>query len=229
MNVLDTIESIENSHDITVSSFPLRRDLLQIIKRLSPERQNPERWNAWYDAIFRTLNVRLGRFRMKSEAGRPCVKRGIFKGMTYENARIASFFLRHAKVRKEYTFGHVGEGGRPSWSEGGDVDHECVNVIYTCIVFPTPGQLDFRHNGTNIELFQNASGRILSSSTMVEPTERAVVHGENVLRDFLEDVHGATEAQLSGRTADFTWEQFKDAFEPFLIFQINEDYATRVR
>lgn len=217
-SLLDTIESIENSHDITVTSFPLRRDLLHSLRKLSPERQNPERWNAWYDAIFRTLNDRLGRFRYKEGEGGRLVKRGIFKGMTYENARVASFFLRHAKVRKEYTFGHVGE----------DVDHECVNVIYACIVFPTPGQLDFRHNGTNIELFQNASGRILTDAN-TDSTERAVVHGENVLRDFLEDVHGNTEAQLAGRTADFTWEQFKDAFEPFLVFQINNEYASRVR
>ena len=215
-SLLDTIESIENSHDITVTSFPLRRDLLRTLAKLRPEQHNPERWNFWYESIHRELTDRLKRF--KSTSNSNVVKRGIFKGMTYPNARIASFFLRHATIRPEFSFGDFSTG-----------QADCVRIIYACLIFPTPGHLDFRFNGEDqrIELVQTASGRILTTGD--DDCERAIVHGENVLRDFLEDVHGYTEAQLAGRTADFTWEQFRDAFEPFLVFQINHEYASRVR
>jgi hypothetical protein len=57
----------------------------------------------------------------------------------------------------------------------------------------------------------------------------SVGHGLNVLQDFIDDVYGYTEAQLAGRTANFSWDDFRDAFEPFLVFQINEAYARLVK
>jgi hypothetical protein len=213
-SLLETIESIENGHDVTVSSFPLRRDLLRSLSKIPTHRHDPEHWDFLYEQLNHQLLSRLARF--KSEA--PVVKRGIFKGLSYENARIASFFLRHAKVRKEFSFGS-------SWN----TDPECVNIVYACIIFPTPGHLDFRHNGERIELFQGASGRILSMQNKEPERIESVGHGLNVLQDFIDDVYGYTEAQLSGRTADFSWDDFRDAFEPFLVFQINEDYARLIK
>lgn len=216
-DLLETIESVENSHDITVTSFPLRRDLIRALEKLAPERHNPDRWNFWHEGVYRELSARLQPFR-SSSTNVGTVKRGIFKGLTYENARLASFFLRHAKVRKEYSFGSFC-----------DIDPECIRIIYACIIFPTPGHLDFRCFNERIELFQSASGRILSLKNHTPERVELVGRGPNVLQDFIDDIHGNTESQLSGRTADFSWDVFRDAFEPFLVFQINEDYARLVR
>jgi hypothetical protein len=218
--LLETIESVENSHDITVSSFPLRRDLLRTLAKLTMERQSIEQWNFWHERIRHELTTRLQRFCIHaSNSPQNFVKRGIFKGLTYENARLASFFLRHAKVRNEFSFGSFCP-----------TDSECVNVVYACIVFPTPGHLDFRHDGERIVIFQGASGRILSLKNQEEPERiESVGHGHNVLQDFMDDVYGYTDAQMAGRIADFSWDDFKNAFEPFLMFYINDDYARLVR
>jgi hypothetical protein len=220
-SLLETIESIENGHDVTVSSFPLRRDLLRSLSKIPTHRHNLEHWDFLYEQLTHQLLSRLARFKCDARtttSAEPVVKRGIFKGLSYENARAASFFLRHAKVRNEYTFGS-------SWN----TDPECVNIVYACIIFPTPGHLDFRHNGERIELFQGASGRILTMQNKEPERIEGVGHGLNVLQDFIDDIYGYTEAQLAGRTADFSWDDFRDAFEPFLVFQINEEYARHVR
>lgn len=214
---LETIELLENSHDVTVSSFPLRRDLLRNLEKLAPEQHNPDRWEFWHEGVYRELLARLQRFK-NTNTQDIVVKCGIFKGMTYENARLASFFLRHAKVRKEFSFGDFCEA-----------DPECISVIYACIIFPTPGHLDFRHSNGRIELFQRASGRILSMGNHTPERIELIGQEECVLQSFIDDIHGFTEAQRSGRTADFSWEQFRDAFEPFLIFQINEELANHIR
>ncbi len=134
MEPLERLRLIQGSSDVTVSTFPLKRDILRRMKKLK-NKIDVNAWNETYRLTFEHLhNLCLGFAQNVPGDNSKILKTGIYKGLDSRTAKFMSLFFRSEWIRMNYN------------SENSNAYKQ---LIYDMIVFPHPGGLYVSFDATN--------------------------------------------------------------------------------